>query len=126
MVGDRDMTPEEMEAHHKRQAARKEAKPEAQTPDCEKQIEQLGAHILGECPEQIGRGDPVNGEGAVEIAKRVINEHKLMRVAIGEAMSEIGVPGQDYPANIANAHRCLVLALGSVTTYPANSKGDPS
>ena len=43
---------------------------------CTKEIERLGQFILNELSDEIGRGNPVNGESAVDIAIRLMKEFK--------------------------------------------------
>ena len=49
------------------------------------------------------------GEGAGDMAVRLLCE---MRDAICAAMNELGVPGDGYPAKVANAYAILAQALG--------------
>jgi len=43
---------------------------------CKEQIDDLAKFIMRVCPDEIGVGDPVHGESAVEVAIRLIGELK--------------------------------------------------
>lgn len=42
----------------------------------EQEIERLASYLLKHHEDEIGRGDPVNGESAVDVAIRLIEEKK--------------------------------------------------
>ncbi len=61
----------------------------------ESQIELLADYILHECPNEITDG------GAGEVAVKIITKY---RKAFDDIMHELGVPGEGYPAPVANAY----------------------
>lgn len=64
---------------------------------------------MARCPFEIGEGDPKHGEGAGDVAIRLIGR---MADGIERALAELGMPGEDYPAPVANAVKILHKALG--------------
>lgn len=68
------------------------------------QIDQLAEFILTSYPDEIGAGDPVNGESAVEVAIRLLQpkEEELTIAKIVE--SEVVVAGDLTNAKIAEVH----------------------
>jgi hypothetical protein len=72
------------------------------------QIDRLAEFIMAMVP-----GEPSLSEGAVDCAIRVMRK---WRYAIEDALKEIGVPTDAYPAPIANAAEKLEAALNKVST----------
>ena len=67
------------------------------------QISILADYIMAEIP-----GEPSQSEGAGEAAVRLLKKY---RAVIQNAMYELGVPTDRYPAGVANAYRILEEAL---------------
>ena len=63
------------------------------------QINKLADYILAHCPSEIGPSD-----GAVSVATRLMGR---MAEGIKSALNELGVPGKNYPAPVANAVEVL-------------------
>jgi hypothetical protein len=62
----------------------------------EGQIDLLANYIMEEMPEEIFDG------GACTVAVAVLKKY---REAFRDIMNELGVPGDEYPAPVANAYR---------------------
>jgi hypothetical protein len=70
----------------------------------ESQIDLLAKYILKECPAEIGN------EGAGDVAVRLLDR---LSSGIKKVLNELGVPGEGYPAPVANAVYILHDALGA-------------
>jgi hypothetical protein len=68
----------------------------------EEQIDLLADYIMAEIPKEIFDG------GAGDVAVKVLKKH---RKAFRDIMNELGVPGDGYPAPVANAYRIAELTL---------------
>ena len=86
-----------------------ELTPKKETGMTDDQIDLLANYIMAHCPFEIGGGDPRHGEGAVEVAIRLMGR---MADGIERALHELGVPGEGYPAPVANAVEILQTAFG--------------
>ena len=72
----------------------------------EQQNKLVADYIMANVP-----GEPSSGAGgAGDCAVRLLGEY---RAALSRIMHELGVPGPDYPAPVANAHEIAKQALGS-------------
>lgn len=69
----------------------------------------LGTYILKHCPLEANRNDLPKGESPVDVAVRVMGR---MADGIDQALHELGVPGEGYPAPVANAVELLKRAFG--------------
>lgn len=69
----------------------------------------LADYILAHCPLEIGRPASAHGESAVDVAIRLLGR---MAGGIDNALHELGMPDESYPAPVANSVEALRNALG--------------
>lgn len=72
--------------------------------------ERLTSYIMHEADTEIGKGDP-GGESASEIAIRWHKERDELVKVLTTVRNELGVPGDGYPMNVANASEAAQKAL---------------